>query len=110
MFYYSIYPEWNNKPDMMFDYNTICECYKEPLLINREIKYNDYKINTNIYLYQRDKPFRYVASPYYKNTDLEKMTNISYTHFDEIVKSLIDEKPEMLKYFEYIKTFRVVFF
>ena len=110
MFYYSIYPEWNNIPTKMFNDTVANSSYKKFILINKEIKYEYYKNNSSVYLYDMDKPFRHINSIDYKNTDLENITIIGYKPFDEIVKSLINGKPEMLKYFEYIKTFRVVFF
>ena len=111
MFYYSIYPEWNNKSKKMFNNTIINKSYdKKYLLINKEIEYYKYKNDSSIYIYVRDKPFRNLNEQVYKNTDLENITLINYKPFDKIVKSLINEKPEMLKYFEYIKTFRVVFF
>ena len=111
MFYYSIYPEWNNIPRKMFSNNIINKSYnKTYLLINKEIEYYKYKNDSSVYLYVKDKPFRNINEQIYKNTDLENLTIINYKAFDEIVKSLINEKPEMFKFFEYIKTFRVVFF
>ena len=80
------------------------------MLINKEMEYAKFKNHSSVYIYETDKPFRCVYGDIYKNTDLENMTVENYKPFDEIVKSLINEKPEMLKYFEYIKTFRVVFF
>ena len=110
MFFYSIYPEWNNEPKNMFNNSLVNRSYKKFLIINRDINYEYYKNNIGVFLYELEKPFRHVNNPDYRNTDLENLTYIAYKPFDEIVKSLINEKPEMIKYFEYIKTFRIVFF
>ena len=110
LFYYSIYPEWNNVPDKMFNNNIADRSYKKFMLVNKEIKYDKFKTNSSVYLYEMTKPFRFVTEEDYKNTDLENITIESFKPFDIIVKSLINEKPEMLKYFEFIKTFRIVFF
>jgi hypothetical protein len=107
MFYYSIYPEWNEDPNKMFNDKIVNRSYYNSMSINKEINYDKLKNNSSVYIYERDKPFR----PYPDNyTDLELKTIINYKPFDEIVKSLIYERPEMLKYFEHIKTYRIVFF
>ena len=109
MFYYSIYPNWNNTPKKMFNYFTINLPYiSNSYSINKEINYEKLKNNNiSIYSYVRDKPFRLYAS---LKTDLEINTIINYKAFDKIVKNLIEKKPEMLIYFEYIKTFRFTYF
>jgi alpha-N-acetylglucosamine transferase len=112
MFFYSIYPEWNDNPNKMFDGDIVNTSYKKYMIINKELYYDYEKLknNSSVFIYEMNKPWRYENSQIYKNTDLENITVINHKPFDEIVKSLINEKPEMLKYFEYIKTFRVVFF
>ena len=107
IFYYSLYPNINNNTEKMFNKNIVNMPYIKPILINKEINYNEFKNDCSVYLYERDKPFRPYPDLY---TDLEIKTIINYKPFDEIVKSLIHERPDMLKYFEYIKTFRIVFF
>jgi hypothetical protein len=110
MFYYSIYPEWNNTSEKMFDHTIADHPYKKFHYINKEINYEHFKNKTSVYIYDIEKAFRYISLSYNNNTDIENNCLINYKPFDEIVKSLINEKPEMLKYFEYIKTFRIVFF
>ena len=110
MFYYSIYPEWNNDPKEMFDNTIVGRSYKKFILINKEIKYEKFKNDSRVYIYEANKPFRFICEKEYKNTDLENVTIEHYRPFDAVVKNLIKEKPEMLKYFEFIKTFRIVFF
>ena len=110
MFFYSIYPEWNDEPNKMFDKNIVDTSYKAFLKINKEVYYEKFKNNSFVYLYQIDKPWRHVSSSIYKNTDLQDLSLTNYKPFDEVVKSLINKKPEMLKYFEHISTYRLVYF
>ena len=112
MFYYSVYPYWANNPDKMFNSNIIDMSYKKSIHINKDLYYDYEKLKNNSYVYSYVvvKPFRSITEQLYTNSDLENLTLINYKPFDDTVKSLISEKPEMLKYFEFIKTFRVVFF
>ena len=112
MFYYSVYPYWTNDPDKMFNNTIIDMSYKKSININKDLYYDYVKLKNNSYIYSYVlvKPFRYISEESYKNINLENISLINYKPFDETVKNLINEKPEMLKYFEYIKTFRVVFF
>jgi hypothetical protein len=111
MFYYSIYPEWNDIPEKMFSSEIINNCYggfDSLFLINKEINYEKYKNDSKLYTYMRNKPFK--PYPNLSRSDLKNNTIINFKPFDEVVKSLISERPDMLKYFEYIKTYRIVFF
>ena len=107
MFYYSIYPDWNDDPNKMFNDKMVNRSYYNDLSVNKEIDYEKLKNKSSVYLYERDKPFRPYPDKY---SDLEFKTAINYKPFDEIIKNMLKEKPEMLKYYEYIKTYRVVFF
>ena len=96
----------------MFNNTIIDMSYKKSININKDLYYDYVKLKNNSYIYSYVlvKPFRYISEESYKNINLENISLINYKPFDETVKNLINEKPEMLKYFEYIKTFRVVFF
>jgi hypothetical protein len=110
LFYYSIYPKWSDNGTEMFDSKIINNSYQQFLIRDREINYDILKNDSYIYLYNLDKPFRVVASNYYNNTDLGFINLMNYTPFDETVKSLINDKHELLKYFEFIKTYRLTLY
>jgi alpha-N-acetylglucosamine transferase len=108
IFFFSIYPNWNNKQQNMFSNKTIDKTYKKNLIFNKNVNHEIYKNNSDVYKYVIDKPFRYNKT--FNNSCLDNNTLINYIEWDLIVKNLIDSNKKYKKYFKYIKTFRNVFF
>lgn len=106
--FFTIYPEWNNKKNIMFSNKDIDKTYSKNIIYGLNINYNKYKRNSNVYMCAIDKPFRFNTTfdeNYLKNNKL-----INYLEWDLIVKDLIKTNSNYKKYFEYIKTFRETFF
>ena len=107
IFYFSIYPKWNFSKNKMFSNKTIDKTYKKNLIYNKSNDYSIYKNDSDVYKYVMDKPFRFNHN--YNDSCLENNCLINYKEWDFVVKELIKNK-KYKKYFEYIKTFRNVFF
>ena len=99
--YYTIYPNWDKN---LLD-NKILEnnWYRMPYI-------NEYKLTeTSIQFYVYDKPFKF------NNDNLLEynffiINHDCYMDWDIIVLKLITKYPILIKYFEYIKTFRYTLF
>lgn len=93
--FFTVYPNWNATPLPNLLYFNV--------LPNIQNNNND---NYPLYGYVRIKPFRYpLINDFYERFLFNNFLSY-YSKWDDIVRLLIIQYPELLKYFEYIKTFR----
>jgi hypothetical protein len=102
IFYYTIYPDWNET--VHFDLNQIKPNFEHIPYINIKDKTNTEYI---FHLFMKIKPFLY------NNVEENNLFTTNYTCYKEwdfSVNEINLFKPELSKYFEFIKTFRYVNF
>jgi len=91
LLYYSIYPNWSSNH---IDFEFACDGNKTQ---------NNEKENCNIYYFQIFKPFEPIL-----NQPMDKIKQMyqNYQRWDDVVKSILDETPQMNVYFKPISNFR----
>ena len=96
--YYTIYPHWGTK--------LLDDLSYYPTYVN--IQHN---INTNYHIFSnmRHKPFRFSLIDK-ENRFLFNNSFIIYNNWDLVVKKLLISYPELSKYFQFIKTYRITLF
>ena len=102
LLYYVIYPNWSNK---QINCNEIQSNFKRIPYIN--ILKKNVKHIYNFSLYVVLKPFLYGEI---KNNTLFNSNYICYKVWDDAIKNIIKLYPSLIKYFEFIKTFRYTLF
>ena len=97
--YFSIYPHWNNErfDDKLINYNFLRVPNIDIKYIGRDEYYIEYYYLNPSYSFMRDKT-RF------------KLSLNNYIKWDKTVKRILDENPEYIKFFEYIKTYRNTLF
>jgi len=110
VYYYTIYPNWNNES---FDKNLINYNLEIDCNINLYKKYDNYfDIESYVYIEPECKKFFYQKNKFINLKEFSKfnLNLINFNNWDLSVKELLKDFPEFSIYFDYIKTYRYTLF